>query len=242
MPIKKQRCECRGSPEYMLTWGDLMSLLLVFFVALLARANFEMPELKVLLSSFTGSVGLMRGGTSITPEELLSKGLQFEKLTGQSFAFQRAQLKVMEILKGARQKGTIKTRIDERGFIVSISNRVLFDSGRATLKTDPEAINILKQIAQALRSIENYAIVEGHTDNVPISTAKFPSNWELSTARAVTIVKFLIKNGVPPTRLGAAGYGEYRPLVPNTTEENRQKNRRVDIVVLPQTEKIIGPR
>jgi len=239
---KEKKCECRGSPEYMLTWGDLMSLLLVFFVALLARANFEVPELKVLLSSFTGAVGVLPGGTSITPADLISKGLQFDKLTGQSFAFQRAQLKVMELLKGARQSGSVKIRIDERGFKVSVNSRVLFDSGKAVLKSNRNTLNILNQIASVLKDVDNYVIVEGHTDNVPISTPKFPSNWELSTARAVSIVKYFINRGVAPTRLGAAGYAAYRPIVPNTTEENRQTNRRVDIVVLAKTEKIIGPK
>lgn len=240
--IKRKKRKLIGTPAYMVTWGDLMSLLLVFFVVLLASANFEVPKLKVLLSSFNGATGFLQKGSSITPQDLLSMGLQFKNLTGQSFAFKRAELKVMDILKGARQKGSIKMRIDEQGFIVSISNRLLFDSGKAYLKSDPEAVRTLHQIAVALASIDNYVVVDGHTDNVPIFTSEFPSNWELSAARAVSVVKFLIKNGVPPTRLGAAGYAQYRPLVPNTTTENRQRNRRVDIVILKQTEKVIGPR
>jgi chemotaxis protein MotB len=115
---------------------------------------------------------------------------------------------------------------------IFLPSPVLFPSGSAELT--PEAVNILKEIASSLRTIKNKVIVEGHTDNIPISKGgKYSSNFELSAARAFSVVKYFIdKEKIPPERFSVYGYGEYKPIAPNDTEENRAKNRRIEISIV----------
>ena len=108
---------------------------------------------------------------------------------------------------------------------------MFFDLGKANLK--PEAVEILRKVAPTLRSLPNPLRVEGHTDDLPIRTSQFPSNWELSVHRATNVVRYLVEEeGFDPKKLSAAGYSEYRPLVPNNSDANRQINRRVDIIIM----------
>jgi len=138
----------------------------------------------------------------------------------------------VESLVGPEALGSrVRTRMDERGLVISLGEGGFFDSGSDILK--PEGRALLDAIASALAQTDNQIRVEGHTDNVPISNARFPSNWELSTARATTVVAYLIdKFKFAPERLSAGGYSEYRPVESNATAEGRSRNRRVDIVVL----------
>jgi len=117
------------------------------------------------------------------------------------------------------------------GLVIRVPERLFFDSGDASVH--PEVIPILNVLAQSLEKIPNSIRVEGHTDNVPINTARFPSNWELSTARATAIIRhFLTHFHFDPNRLSAAGYAEFRPVAVNTNPEGRLQNRRVDVVIL----------
>jgi chemotaxis protein MotB len=116
------------------------------------------------------------------------------------------------------------------GLHLRLGDRLLFDIGKAQLK--PQVIPILKKIAELVRNNQKEVYVEGHTDNVPIHTKQFPSNWELSTARAMSVVRYLhVVEGIPGNRLAAVGHGEFRPLVPNDTPAHRAKNRRVEIYI-----------
>jgi len=137
-------------------------------------------------------------------------------------------------LKDEIEKGEIRLKRYKTKTIINIDNSILFDSGRATLKKPVKTS--LAKIADALINFpENNLQVEGHTDDVPIKTAKYPSNWELSSARALAVLRFFSDNTeIDPRKLSAVGYGEYQPLVPNDTPENRKLNRRVDIVILPK--------
>ena len=121
--------------------------------------------------------------------------------------------------------------ITERGVIIGLMNTILFEPGSAQIKQD--AKDVLVEIGNIVKDVHNYVRVEGNTDDVPMNTPQFPSNWELSVIRATEVVKLLIsESGVSPGKISAVGYGEYRPSVPNTTAENRSKNRKVDIVIL----------
>ena len=131
--------------------------------------------------------------------------------------------------KGAEDK--VKLEIGPRGLVISLKDTEFFDSGKANVRA--QSMYLLDYISEAISKYSNSIRIEGHTDNVPIKTSQFPSNWELSTARATNIVRYLIDaHGVPPERISAIGYGEFRPIADNSTEEGRQKNRRVDVVVL----------
>lgn len=125
----------------------------------------------------------------------------------------------------------ISVWLDERGLMIRFLDTTLFDLGQADLK--PEARLILDNVAQILVSMPNRIRVEGHTDDLPINTYRFPSNWELSTNRATTVVRYFIEHhGLSPEQFSAAGYGEWHPVAPNDTVEQRAQNRRVDIVIL----------
>jgi chemotaxis protein MotB len=122
-------------------------------------------------------------------------------------------------------------RRDERGVIVSLSDSVLFDSGQADVKQS--AMPALAAVTSVIRKIPNSIIIEGHTDSVPIKNSRYSSNWELSTARALSVLSYMLKDSsLSPERFSLAGYAEFRPLAPNETPGGRDKNRRVDIVII----------
>lgn len=166
------------------------------------------------------------GGTDVvanTDNGLLKKALQQE---------QQVENPLKEAIEENPELNEhFKVIEDRRGLILRSENSIFFDEGSADIK--PEGLAILNQMAVALQKIDSPLIVEGHTDSTPISTAKYPSNWELSTARATNIVKYLINNcGYSPTRLSAVGYGEFKPIADNDNVKNKAKNRRVDIIIL----------
>jgi chemotaxis protein MotB len=138
-------------------------------------------------------------------------------------------------------KGRVRTRMDSRGLIVSLGEVGFFDSGSDEIK--PEGRALLDTLATSLMTLDNQIRVEGHTDNVPIHSGRFPSNWELSTARATSVVSYLVsKFGLSPERLSAAGYAEFRPTASNDMEEGRARNRRVDILVMDPRYAMAEPR
>lgn len=124
----------------------------------------------------------------------------------------------------------VETTTNQRGFVISLPEAGSFGGGSADLSR--QAVVAIRALAARLSSLPNQVRVEGHTDDVPMSTAAFESNWELSTARATRVVQLLIAEGVDPARLSAAGYGEYRPRLPNVNAAARARNRRVDVVVI----------
>ena len=125
----------------------------------------------------------------------------------------------------------VTLRADRRGVIIEIKDTILFDPGKAELKKNSR--EILDKITLLIQEFENKIIIEGHTDNVPINTYRFPTNWELSAIRATTVVRYFIEErGVDPERLSVAGYGEYQPIAPNDSPENRSLNRRVNILIV----------
>lgn len=135
-----------------------------------------------------------------------------------------------EIVKGNAQD-SVATSTDDRGVVITFKNVLLFDSGKADIKSGNS--EFMLKVAKLLNGVNNYVRVEGNTDNIPIQNSAYPSNWELSTARATSVVRFLIdQGGVAPERLCAVGYGEYRPIADNSTEAGRNKNRRIEIVIL----------
>lgn len=133
----------------------------------------------------------------------------------------------------------LSVSIDRGRMVIQLPQDVLFPSGSATLGSDGR--ETLGQVGEALADLDDRTFqVEGHTDDVPISTARFASNWELSTARALSVVRLLIESGAAPENLSAAGYGEYQPVATNETPEGRRRNRRIEIVMLPNLDVIAG--
>jgi chemotaxis protein MotB len=139
---------------------------------------------------------------------------------------------VQESLRDKPDYHDIRLMITGRGLVIHLPEFLFFASGEAQIR--PEAEPLLNQLADILRKIPNQIAVEGHTDNRPINTPQFPSNWELSVHRATSLVRYFVdKAHLEPTRFAAAGYGEFAPLAPNTDEAGRRLNRRVDIVIKP---------
>ena len=144
---------------------------------------------------------------------------------------------VIEKFKKLVTSGKLKIRIVKGRMVVEMSSNILFPSGKAKLHEEGEAA--LTELAGILATIGDRSFqVAGHTDNVPISSKKFPSNWELSTARAVTVVKFLQEHGVNPSLLSASGYAEFQPAASNDTDAGKQQNRRIEIVLMPNLDEL----
>jgi chemotaxis protein MotB len=139
-----------------------------------------------------------------------------------------------QLLSNQVAQHTVSIQMGRDGLIISLREAGFFDSGSATPK--PATIATLRQIAAALGGTPYNLRIEGHTDNIPIHTVEFDSNWELSSARATHIARiFLDLNAMPPERISAAGYAEFHPVADNDTPEGRAQNRRVDLIVLPRT-------
>ncbi|KAA0258419.1 flagellar motor protein MotB [Deferribacter autotrophicus] len=226
--MAEKKCEeCKaGAPEWMVTFSDMTTLLLTFFVLLLSMASLDQRKIKEALGSLQGALGVLEAGrkSEIGKEEILSRMdfvQQIKKTEQQMLAGLRNYVEQANL---SSQISVVKT---DKGISVRIMDSVLFEPGSADIL--PSAIPILEKLAAVMRDTPYNILVEGHTDDIPIHTPKFPSNWELSTARAVAIVKFFIRKGVKPEKLSAAGYAQYHPIVPNITPENRAKNRRVEI-------------
>ena len=226
-----------SSERWLLTYADLITLLLVFFVVLYALSQVDKAKYQALKASLSRSFNVvnmkgqghrldtvMDGGTGVLTQPNPVQVLEESEM-------QDISKSIQQMAKKEHLENDIHTTIDSQGLTISISNASFFNPGEATIQ--PSAIPALDSIGVMLKSFDHAIRVEGHTDNTPISTPRFPSNWELSAARACSIVRFLIdRHGLDPHRLYAAGYGEYYPKVPNDTEAHRAENRRVDIVVL----------
>jgi chemotaxis protein MotB len=231
MVKKKKEDPPKGAPAYMTTWGDMCTLLLCFFVMLLAMSTIDPAKFNVAASSFQNAFS---GVLEAFPSVLITQEVLTPRLGGNEqnkrLAIDAAR-RIRKAVKSENLDEAIKVKVTESGLAIKVADPIGFDIGEAEIK--PELLGTLRQIAEIIGRVPGTQIrVEGHTDDIPIHTRAFPSNWELSAARALNVVKFLATEGnIEPTRLSAIGYGEYRPLVPNTTDENRIKNRRIEIYV-----------
>jgi chemotaxis protein MotB len=218
-----------SSPAWMTTFGDMMTLLLVFFVLLYSFSVMDVAMFEAFISSLKSQLGVMEGGKTIVEEEMVAKGSLGEELSSQQ-DFSKLRAEINQYIEENRLENKVKMEQTKRGLVVRLTGRVLYDIGEARIK--PGGRKLLDKIAEVIKERPNNIMVEGHTDNWPINTEKFPSNWELSTTRATNVIKYFIENqAIEPSRLSAAGYSEHRPLFPNDTSEHRAENRRVEIVV-----------
>jgi len=218
------------------------------FDKLQSEKNQEIASLQSSRSGLEQQVGNLESQRASLEKQKDSLTKEKDSLTQQVAALeaQRAQLQASEKQVEARydrlradlseevKKGQLQIRELEGRLTVDVAEQLFFDSGRAALKDTGK--QVLQKVADSLKSYEDKAIrIVGHTDNVPISGGLqkvFPSNWELSAARATTVVRFLQDNGIPPERLVATGRAEYAPVAPNDSAEGRQKNRRIEITLI----------
>lgn len=220
----------------MATYADMVTLLLVFFVLLFTFSSIDVEKFRDIMASFSGALGVLEMGTSLTQDRFMTGGDSTSSAVVSSRLSELSEtLEVLERLREFQMEYGLEDAFaleaTERGVVIHFREAVLFDTGSAVIKQ--ESRELLRLIAMELSHLPNFFRVEGHTDNVPIHNDRYPSNWELSTARAVSVVRFMIDIGrIPPERFSAVGYGEYRPIASNDDPAGRARNRRVDLVIL----------
>lgn len=228
---KQKKCpECPpvGAPAYMNTYGDMMTLLVTFFVLLISYSTIEQKKFTMAMTSLRGALGVMTSSQGVSlpvssmPMFQIGKG-RIDQIIENIIQQIREQLQ----RSGMQDQVRMTQSKDQIHF--SISEPLLFNSGQAEVK--PTADSLLVLIAEILNTVPFEIRVEGHTDNIPIRTARFPSNWELSFARGIALTRKMIDFGVSPERFQVIGYGEYRPIADNTSNQGRALNRRVEIYV-----------
>jgi chemotaxis protein MotB len=252
--------EHENDERWLLTYADMITLLMVLFIVLYSISQVDLAKFRKLkegvaggyggpteLAAVDGGAGPLQGGGAVFNAQVTGTGTQpsAEALNGiiadirartenarqERTVLQGTQQELQKSLDAVGLGDTVKFRLESRGLVVTIvTDKVLFDPGQAELRA--EGREVVDKLAAAISRLPNKLAVEGHTDNVPIS-GRYASNWELSTARATTVLRELIeRHGIAPARLSAAGYADERPVAGNDTAEGRAANRRVELVVL----------
>jgi chemotaxis protein MotB len=231
---KKREGDEINTEAWLATYADTITLVLTFFVLLYSYSNIDATKFQKMINSMQ-SVFTGESGDSIL--ELYNNGEApivgyTEDLAPQQGGESKGMYdKVKSFVKSNGLEDVAEIKRDSKGIIIELKDNVLFDTGKADLKEPSK--KVLDKISKLIASIPNEIIVEGHTDNVPIHNYQFESNWELSTQRAVNVLKYFVESkGMNPKRFQAAGYGEHQPIVPNTTYANKAKNRRVNILIV----------
>lgn len=232
MQRKKKKKGDINTNAWMDTYADTITLLLTFFILLYSFSNTDNKKLKLIAAAFKDQLA----GITVDTEEIPDIDVEDIDISiGEKNPYNILVDEVTEIINKNGLTEVVKIREEDAGIVLQLSDSILFDLGKAEMKTN--SIPILDVISTIIPNIKNEIMVQGHTDNVPINSSNYKSNWELSTARAVNVLKYFIETkGFDPTRFSATGYGEYRPLVDNSTEENRAINRRVDILIVQKKE------
>ncbi len=222
----------------MLTYGDMTTLLLVFFVVMFTTAEINGSELRMILAAFQG-LGVLSGGNTLQVGKLAELGNNIMSLpsTERGRALDKARKLAKSIFEPEIAVRKVRIKEDERGLVVSLSAEMFFDPASAEVKIE-QARDLLYRVRDLLRSpeVKNHKVrIEGHTDNVQMEPgSEYDTNWDLSTARALNVLKYLIEYGVPEEQLQVAGFADTVPVSSNATEEGRADNRRVDIVILTE--------
>ena len=190
-----------------------------------------------VMSMVSGCTFVFQKGRRTDTQTIEQLKNQMDQLEDQLSDLERAKQDLEDRLRQEIADDQVKVEMNDRGLVITFLAEVLFDSGKAELRSDADSK--LDKVAQVLKTVDDmYIGVEGHTDNVPITHSKWKDNWELSAHRALTVLNYMAeKQNLPPQRLSATGYGEYRPVASNDAKEGRQKNRRVEIVIVPPTVK-----
>ncbi len=223
--------------EWISTYSDVVTLLLTFFVFLYSFSSVDAQKFKNIAQAFQYVMGSSGGpnmipmesttGDSLIPETIKQEDKELQEQTEDIYK------KVQEFIKSNGLDSSIQADRDIRGVVIQLRDNILFESGKADFR--PGSQDVMEKMNTLISSFPNKIVVEGHTDNVPMKTSQFDSNWELSTARAVNVLRYFVESRKQdPARFTAAGYGEFRPVADNNTPENRAKNRRVSILILAE--------
>lgn len=211
------------APFWMTTFSDMVTLLLTFFVLIVSMSEVEVVKFREALSHFQGQRAVLDFPSMIEPTKPQRQPEEIYQIREESLE------ELLEYLRENDLEDKVVVNLTPEGVHVSIVDSVMFLSGRAKLLPTAEAI--LSKVAEVLTPLSDRVSVEGHTDDRPIATAQFPSNWELSGARASSVVRFFLRHStaLEPGKYETIGYAEFRPEVSNETPEGRARNRRVEI-------------
>ncbi|UOQ46130.1 flagellar motor protein MotB [Halobacillus salinarum] len=251
---KKKQKKSNGAPKWMTTYADMVTLILVFFILLFSMSQINLVKFNAIAESFrnrmifdfypspiedqypTEQTKIQENGEKNnefeqpveTPDDIAEK----LKEQGEKDELDQVMEEVNQFLNKNELNDIISATRTERGVVLVLQEQLLFETGEANILASGEPF--LKKVGTLLKHIPNQVKVEGHTDNRSISTFRYPSNWELSGARASSVIRFLISNtkGLKENRFTAVAYGDTKPVAPNNSKENWRKNRRVEIVIL----------
>lgn len=263
---REHEAEKENGERWLLTYSDLITLLMIFFVVLYSMSKVDAQRFQAVAESLNKALGggvpakiemakspegpsLFQTGTPSSKTTVPGKGTDPNNTTqaasdangenrnsgqgntdAESLSIEGIKAKLDKFAADNGIQSKLLSSIEERGLVVSIQETLLFESGSADINT--RAREILRNISTVLAASPNQIKVEGHTDNLPIHTVQFPSNWELSVIRSTNVVQIFQHEGISPNRLSATGYGEYRPIASNETALGQGKNRRIDLIIL----------
>ncbi|MDY6949922.1 MAG: OmpA family protein [Thermodesulfobacteriota bacterium] len=212
-----------SAANWLCTFNDLMTLLMVFFVLLFTMGSIDTRKLKSFSGLLQAGLGVLEAGKQ-TQVGVVEPVRAIRTMTNDE---------IRDYIKGLHFPEGIEAEGSEDEIRITLDDSIFFQSGVAHINRS--ALPILDKITEMIRNTSHHVRVEGHTDDDPIHTPVYPSNWELSMARAVNVLKYFVHRGrIKPERFSAAGYGQSRPLYPNDTPEHKANNRRVVIILVPE--------
>jgi chemotaxis protein MotB len=238
VPKKRKKCPPEGAADWLLTYGDMTTLLLTFFIMLLTSATVDGYELKMILAAFQG-LGVYEGGNTLQTGKLAELGNTIESLPSmqRGRALDNARKRAISQFQPEIKSNKVRIKEDERGLVISLAADSFFRPASAEIDIE-ETRELLNRVSLLLRAEDLQGRkfrIEGHTDDTPTDPdGEWETNWELSAARAVNVLHYLVDFGVNENQFQVAGFAETVPLASNDTPEGRAYNRRVDIIVLTE--------
>ena len=231
---KKAHHEEHISEAWLIPYADILTLLLALFIVLYASSKVDQKKFEQIAQSF--SMAFNSGQPALLQSQSNQPDVQMDvKKSDKAYLQETTQLmdvknKIDKYISENKLEDSLKTDLTEDGLLIRIKEKALYPSGSANLL--PESLSLGTQIAKILEGISQKVIVSGHSDNVPINTFEFPTNWDLSSKRSVNFMRYLLSQAnLDPAKFSATAYGQYQPLVANTTEEGRAQNRRVEVLI-----------
>ncbi len=235
---KKKKCPPEGAADWLLTYGDMVTLLLTFFVLLYTTAEVDGYRLQLVLAAFPG-LGNLEGGVTLSEGRLAELGNTIETLPSvqRGRALDEARRQAVSIFEPEVRSNEVRITQDERGLVVSLASDAFFETASAELNIEASRDVFIKlsELLQSDAVADRKFRIEGHTDNIPTAPGgPWETNWELSTARSLSVLRLLRDYGVPEERFQVMGVADTVPLVSNDTAEGRAYNRRVDVIILTE--------
>jgi chemotaxis protein MotB len=213
--------------RWLLTYADMITLLMIFFIILYSMSRQDVEKFKAISASLSRAFNV---DVSVEKESASPPSRGESSFDTRMATYIAVKSQVGAIADSMNVSEDVSVRLSREGVLITVSGNFLFESGRADVRAD--AYPVLDTIITQLRDLPNELRISGHTDDVPIESPLYASNWELSSARAIAVVKYMTAAGVTAERMSAAGYGEFRPVVPNDSRANRAKNRRAELLII----------